>query len=182
MQFFCYSVPGVGLDADVRISRHLDDVFDDPGIWVRTLKQMRNDIYAIVALALIEFYLVGMKNGADYHYAVCSGTHNHGSVGVINGHHRVLADLESQVFVCLAGCKCGSGKSDYSYEPQSALRGTHTCSPRLLAATVHSQFIQHLLLLVSVDQHLLRVNVVRVVFQGLFSIPNEGVCLDRKST
>src|SRR5689334_3856181 len=49
--------------------------------------------------------------------------------------------------------------------------------PNLLAATVHSQFIQHLLLLVSVDQHLLRVNVVRVVFQGLFGIPNEGVCL-----
>lgn len=177
MQFFCSQMTGIGLDTDVGIHRNLHFVFDDSGLWARTLQQMRNDINAIVALALIQLDLVRMKYCAHHNKAVRSRAHNHGSVGIINGDHRMLADLEPQVFMRLAGCKCGSGESDNSYEPQGALRGTHTHSPKLLAATVHSQFIQHLLLLVSVDQHLLRVNVVRVVFQGLFSIPNEGVCL-----
>src|SRR6476646_3383771 len=91
---------------------------------------------------------------------------------------------------CLPTLKCRSLRtSPAAYATPAKAKTITNCAallrldicllPTTLLATapVHRQVIKHLLLCVRVNQHLLGVNVVRVILDGLLGVPDKRICV-----
>src|SRR5581483_10444260 len=114
---------------DRGLDRNLDVVFDLAALHIGTRQQVRNDVNAIAALALVDFNFIGVQNGDNEYLAARSRFYRNRSINVGDRNTCLARNRKSKLFSSF-GHGNGSGyKKNHKGQFRFVLPAAHVTSP-----------------------------------------------------